>query len=83
MRLPRIKRQRTGTGGTVPWVPYRFCDAWGVYGFSVYVAFNRLASYDVTPLMTTDRRACCVRESSASVDFLILVRVIIGPLWPL
>ena len=69
MRLPRIKRQRTGTGGTVPWVPHRFCDAWGVIGFSVYVAFNRLASSDATPLMTTDRLAFCVRESSASVDF--------------
>ena len=69
MRLPRIKRQRTGTGGTVPWVPYRFCDAWGVNGFSVYVAFNRLTSADVTRLMTTDGRALSVCESSASNHF--------------
>ena len=69
MRLPRIKRQRTGTGGTVPWVPYRFCDAWGVIGFSVYVAFNRLASSDVTRLMTTDGRAFCVRESAPLLVF--------------
>ena len=68
-RLPRIKRRRTGTWGTVPWELYRFCDAWGVNGFSVYVAFNRLTSADVTRLMTTDGRALSVCESSASNHF--------------
>ena len=53
---PRSKRQRTSTGGTVPWVPHRFSDAWGISGFCVYVAFNRLAFNDVSPLLATDVR---------------------------
>ena len=60
---PRSKRQRTSTGGTVPWVPHRFSDAWGISGFCVYVAFNRLAFNDVSPLLATD-----VREPLTSFD---------------
>ena len=51
---PRSKRQRTSTGGTVPWVPHRFSGAWGISCFCVYVAFNRLAFNDVSQLLATD-----------------------------